>query len=163
MSSAAKAPIPETREGLLAQNRAYRTLCASLEAQMAILTEKGREYHEAVTTLDSERAANARLTDEVESLRWWAFNHVDCLLLYATSYPNDSHARDAVAFAHLIAPERTLRIGNQIKSAGHHPAAHRLGHTRASAIEARKGQDGEAGLIADESAVPQADAERTVS
>lgn len=65
----ANAPVPETMEGLRAQNRAYRTLCASLEAQMATLTAKGREYHEAVTTLDSEREANAILTDEIASLR----------------------------------------------------------------------------------------------
>lgn len=65
----ANAPVPETMEGLRAQNRAYRTLCASLEAQMATLTAKGREYHEAVATLDSEREANAILTDEIASLR----------------------------------------------------------------------------------------------
>lgn len=66
---AAAAPMPQTIEGLQGQNRAYRTLCASLEAQMAILTEKGREYHEAVTMLDSERAANAIMTDEIAALR----------------------------------------------------------------------------------------------
>lgn len=67
--SASTAAVPETMEGLLAQNRAYRSLCASLEAQMAITTEKGRQYHEAVTTLDSERDANAILTDELTALR----------------------------------------------------------------------------------------------
>jgi len=66
---AAAAPVPDTMEGLRSQNRAYRTLCASLEAQMAILTEKGREYQEAVSTLDSERQANAILTDEITALR----------------------------------------------------------------------------------------------
>ena len=65
----AAAPVPDTMEGLRSQNRAYRTLCASLEAQMAILTEKGREYQEAVSTLDSERQANAILTDENTALR----------------------------------------------------------------------------------------------
>lgn len=65
----AAAPVPDTMEGLRSQNRAYRTLCASLEAQMAILTEKGREYQEAVSTLDSERQANAILTDEITALR----------------------------------------------------------------------------------------------
>lgn len=58
------APLPETMEGLRRQNSAYRALCASLEAQMSVLTEKGREYQEAVTTLDSEREANAILTAE---------------------------------------------------------------------------------------------------
>lgn len=66
---ASTASVPETMDGLHVQNRAYRSLCASLEAQMAILTEKGREYQEAVTTLDSERAANAILTDEIAALR----------------------------------------------------------------------------------------------
>ena len=66
---AAEAAVPDTMDGLRAQNRAYRSLCASLEAQMAILTEKGREYQEAVTTLNSEREANALLTDEIEALR----------------------------------------------------------------------------------------------
>ncbi|MCB4860809.1 hypothetical protein K7W03_14535 [Sphingobium sp. PNB] len=35
---------------------------------MAHLTAKGREYHEAITTLDSERAANATLTSDAEHL-----------------------------------------------------------------------------------------------
>lgn len=65
---ASTAPVPETIEGLRRQNSAYRSLCASLEAQMAILTEKGRQYQEAVTTLGSEREANAILTAEVERL-----------------------------------------------------------------------------------------------
>lgn len=64
--SAATAPVPDTIEGLLAQNRAYRSLCASLEAQMSVLTGKGRQYQEAISTLDSEREANARLTEELD-------------------------------------------------------------------------------------------------
>jgi hypothetical protein len=67
--SRADAPVPDTIEGLRAQNRAYRALCASLEAQMKIGTEQGRKSHEAVTTLDSEREANAQLTAEVDNLR----------------------------------------------------------------------------------------------
>lgn len=62
--SASTAALPESIEGLRRQNRAYRALCVSLEAQMGILTEKGREFQEAVTTLDSEREANAILTAE---------------------------------------------------------------------------------------------------
>lgn len=69
MGEASKAPVPETMEGLRRQNSAYRALCASLEASQAVLTAKGREYHEAVTTLDSEREANRLLTDEVDALR----------------------------------------------------------------------------------------------
>lgn len=67
--SASTAPLPEDMDGLRAQNRAYRSLCASLEAAQAIQTDQGRKYQEAITTLDSEREANARLTDEVERLR----------------------------------------------------------------------------------------------
>ena len=66
MSGVSDAPVPETMDALRKQNSAYRTLCRSLEAQMAVLTEKGRQYHEAVTSLDSERAANAILTQELE-------------------------------------------------------------------------------------------------
>lgn len=84
---ASDAAMPDTMEGLRRQNSAYRSLCASLEAQMAILTAKGREYQEAVTTLDSEREANAiltaenaRLTEErgalMEGLRWYAEPHI---------------------------------------------------------------------------------------
>lgn len=62
--SASDAAMPDTIDGLRRQNSAYRALCASLETQMAILTAKGREYQEAVTTLDSEREANAILTAE---------------------------------------------------------------------------------------------------
>lgn len=69
MCKASEAPVPDTMEGLRAQNRAYRALCASLEAVQALQTEEGRKYHEAITTLDSEREANARLTEEVEQLR----------------------------------------------------------------------------------------------
>src|SRR3546814_12100278 len=47
---ASDAAMPDTMEGLRRQNSAYRSLCASLEAPMAILTAKGREYQEAVTT-----------------------------------------------------------------------------------------------------------------
>src|SRR3546814_3444421 len=84
---ASDAAMPDTMEGLRRQNSAYRSLCASLEAQMAILTAKGREYQEAVTTLDSEREANAiltaenaRLTDErgarMDGLCWYAEPHI---------------------------------------------------------------------------------------
>ena len=64
MSKASEASVPDTVEGLRRQNSAYRALCASLEATQAIQTAEGRKYHEAVSTLESERAANAILTDE---------------------------------------------------------------------------------------------------
>jgi len=66
--SSANAPEQHTLEGLRAQNRAYRSLCASLEAIQAAHTEESRQYHEAVKTLDSERQANAIMTNEVAIL-----------------------------------------------------------------------------------------------
>ncbi|BBD98077.1 hypothetical protein SAMIE_1015780 [Sphingobium amiense] len=64
MSEASKAPVPETFEGLRRQNSAMRSLLATQEEIMAGLTEKGRQYQEAITTLDSERQANEILTAE---------------------------------------------------------------------------------------------------
>lgn len=69
MRSASDAPVPDTIEGLRAQNRAYRSLCASLEEIQSQHTAQGRQYQEAIATLDSEREANARLTDELEALK----------------------------------------------------------------------------------------------
>lgn len=69
MSEPSEAPLPDTMEGLRRQNSAYRALCASLEATQAIHTAEGRKYQEAVTSLDSEREANAILTGEIEALR----------------------------------------------------------------------------------------------
>lgn len=68
MGEASKVPVPETMEGLRRQNSAYRALCASMEQTQARQTELGRKYQEAVTTLDSEREANAILTEEVTAL-----------------------------------------------------------------------------------------------
>ena len=64
MSQPSEAPVPDTMEGLRRQNSAYRALCASLEDRQAIHTAEGRKYHEAVSTLESERQANAILTEE---------------------------------------------------------------------------------------------------
>lgn len=68
MADSSNAPIPETMEGLRRQNSAYRSLCASLEAIQATQTDLARRCHEAETTLDSEREANALLTERVEHL-----------------------------------------------------------------------------------------------
>lgn len=68
MTRSSEAAVPDTIEGLRRQNSAYRSLCASLEAQQAIQTEHGRKYQEAISTLDSERQANAILTKEAERL-----------------------------------------------------------------------------------------------
>ncbi|GLI99095.1 hypothetical protein [Sphingobium sp. BS19] len=67
--AASTATVPETMEGLRRQNSAYRALCASMEAIQATYTEQGRKYQEAITTLDSEREANAILTKDIERLR----------------------------------------------------------------------------------------------
>lgn len=53
---------------LTTQNGAYRQLNASLESEIAIHRAKANAYHAAITSLDSERQANALLTDEIERL-----------------------------------------------------------------------------------------------
>jgi hypothetical protein len=81
MSAASTAPIPETMDGLRRQNSAYRSLCANLELQLATQTDFARRCHEAETTLDSEREANALLTEQVErleaALEWALDNATD--------------------------------------------------------------------------------------
>jgi hypothetical protein len=55
-------------DALLVQNNAYRTLNAHLEAEIARHRADAHKYHAAITTLDSEREANALLTAEIERL-----------------------------------------------------------------------------------------------
>ena len=50
------------------QAAAVGTLHASEETEINRLRREQQEWHAAVTTLDGEREANARLTDEVERL-----------------------------------------------------------------------------------------------
>lgn len=50
------------------QAGAIRTLHASKETEINRLRKKEREWHTATTTLDSEREANARMTEELERL-----------------------------------------------------------------------------------------------
>src|SRR3546814_10819137 len=78
---------------------------------MAILTAKGREYQEAVTTLDSEREANAiltaenaRLTEErgalTEGLRWYAEPHIYAPHTHGPAFDDRDrswHARSVLA------------------------------------------------------------------
>lgn len=99
MSRASEAPIPDTLEGLRAQNRAMRSLLATQEEVMAGLTVKGREYQEAITTLDSEREANAILTARVEQAEKdrsvairWANQSVE--MLQAAFFPVADALRD---------------------------------------------------------------------
>lgn len=66
----------------------------------------------------SRRAAEtANLEAEIDRLKRvaeQAYNHIDCLLLYATTYPGDSHPRSAVAFAKELA--RDLGINRAIRT-----------------------------------------------
>lgn len=64
----ASAPVPDTIEGLRRQNAAYRTLLRAMEEELRVHREKAAKYYEATTSLESERAANALLTEEVERL-----------------------------------------------------------------------------------------------
>jgi hypothetical protein len=48
---------------------AYQSLVRSIEAQLAVHREAAGKYNEAVKTLESEREANARLTQELEQAR----------------------------------------------------------------------------------------------
>lgn len=49
----------------------------------------------SVADAEVDIAENCRLRDLLHR----AFKHIDALLLYATSYPEDSHPKEAVAFA----------------------------------------------------------------
>ena len=48
---------------------AYKTLTKAQEAQLAFMRAKEKEYQEAVKTLQSERAANEILTNEIHKER----------------------------------------------------------------------------------------------
>lgn len=63
------APVPDTIDDLRRQNGSLRTLNACLEQEIAMHREKANLYHAAISTLDSEREANARLTAEIERLQ----------------------------------------------------------------------------------------------
>ena len=52
-----------------------------------------------------------KLREQNDSLRHWAWGHIDALLLYAAGqYPKDSHVKDAVAFCRALYPKKKLRI-----------------------------------------------------
>ncbi len=68
----------------------------------------------------------AQLEAENESLRHWAWGHIDTLLLYAAGqYPNDGHVEDAVAFCRILYPKRKLRM-DPLKASVFHPALYML-------------------------------------
>ena len=63
--------VTEMREEidrLKRQNSAYATLTKSQEMQLSFCREKSDEFMASVAAIDSERAANAKLTQEVERL-----------------------------------------------------------------------------------------------
>ena len=66
-------PPPDDRdaeiEQLTKQNNAYKSLVGSLARRMATLQASQADWREAVSTLASERLANAVLTDEIAALR----------------------------------------------------------------------------------------------
>lgn len=88
------------------QNGALRTLRACLEDEIKVHRAKAQEYYLAITSLDSEREANALLTAEVEgltkALQKIAENDSDGLHMH-TPQAMQSIARNAVA---LFAPSR---------------------------------------------------------
>lgn len=62
------APVPDTIEALRVQNSALRTINRCLEEEIALHRKRAQDYYSAISTLESERAANAMLTAELEAL-----------------------------------------------------------------------------------------------
>jgi len=58
-----------TKEAIKRQAAAVRTLQASEATEINILRKERHKAHEAIKTLESERAANALLTDELEATK----------------------------------------------------------------------------------------------
>jgi hypothetical protein len=61
-------PLHEDYAGLAKQFRALRVITASFESQLRTYQHGAHAERKARDSLDSERAANAMLTDEVERL-----------------------------------------------------------------------------------------------
>jgi chromosome segregation ATPase len=70
------AEIEKLEKAIKVQASAVRTLQANEETEINILRQQKREWHQAVSSLDSEREANAILTAEIEKLRM----HLDVAL-----------------------------------------------------------------------------------
>ena len=62
------AELEKERDEEIARNRPLRNLIASLEEQKSHWNKQRDEYKEAVSTMDSERSANATLTAERDAL-----------------------------------------------------------------------------------------------
>ena len=63
------AELEKERDEEIARNRQLRNLIASLEEQKSHWNKQRDEYREAVSTMDSERSANATLTAERDALK----------------------------------------------------------------------------------------------
>lgn len=61
--------IKQLKEAIKLQASAVRTLQANEETEINTLRQQKREWYHAVSSLDSEREANAILTTEIERLR----------------------------------------------------------------------------------------------
>jgi chromosome segregation ATPase len=66
---AERAAHEATKEAIKRQAAAVRTLQASEQSEINILRKERHKAHEAIKTLESERAANALLTDELEATK----------------------------------------------------------------------------------------------
>ena len=66
----AAAEIERLRDAIKVQANAVRMLQASEDRQINVLKRKENDASVAISTLESEREANATLTDEIERLRW---------------------------------------------------------------------------------------------
>lgn len=71
--------IERLREAIKVQANAVRSLHYSETTEINRLRKTEREAHIAIETLDSERKANALLTDEIERLREALGSVKDCL------------------------------------------------------------------------------------
>ena len=62
------AELASARQAIKVQASAVKTLQAAEDSEINVLRSKATEAHRAVVTLDSERAMNATLTEEIDRL-----------------------------------------------------------------------------------------------
>jgi len=106
-------PWPECNTDQLGAADTYRRLA------QAVLEGAGYQALVEQNALLEKNAliANARAMQqgqEITSIKHRAFGHIDCLLLYATCYPNDSNVKEAVEFCRALDPKRRLRMEGQL-------------------------------------------------
>lgn len=76
------AELEKERDEEIARNRPLRNLIASLEEQKLHWNKQRDEYREAVSTMDSERSANAMLTAERNKVhQYWQIAEGRCDVL----------------------------------------------------------------------------------